>query len=395
MSGYMRETAASKKRSRGGAASGTSRASISQASIASGEARRTKLRDPDFRKKVLLPRGVEFPSIGELSDPFAHFGTEQPPDGPAGYRELAHGCHTEVWLETDGSFVHDVVREYGYMRYEQLCEAEFSTYAQSTLFRRDPRFSSYQEAREWRTERMIQLVAKPTSSPASRWRPPPVTIEADVPDYDFDIRPDSQYWLSTRSFNPNYTRLFGRYVYIHNDRITCPYFTIEFKKDGSTIELAQNQVAVAAALALYNRALLKVQRLRLTGKKWTQKHTLSIRHYGITLHGPAYTFWCIKLKQQEQGHCVSPSAWTWPGCEMAEASPGNLLTAANVVHFMHWVNEIHRWGLDVHGPSCQKDVQLCIVKKEKNVRTSLSGDGDGLDADSDEEVDIGQDEAEV
>jgi hypothetical protein len=71
---------------------------------------------------------------------------------------------------------------------------------------------------------------------------------------------------------------------------------------------------------------------------------------------------------------------------MTEASPLNLLSAANVMHFMHWVNENLWWGLGVHGPSCQKDVQICIAKTEKGVRTSLSGDGEDLDAEVDAEV---------
>jgi hypothetical protein len=37
----------------------------------------------------------------------------------------------------------------------------------------------------------------------------------------------------------------------HNGQITCPYFTIDFKNDDSTIKLAKNQVVVAAALALF------------------------------------------------------------------------------------------------------------------------------------------------
>jgi hypothetical protein len=90
-------------------------------------------------------------------------------------------------------------------------------------------------------------------------------------------------------------------VYIHSDRITCPYFTVEFKKDGNAVELAQNQVAVAAALAIYNRALLKVQRLKLTGEKVDTETHIN------TLHGLVYTFWCIKLKQQEAGLSISPS----------------------------------------------------------------------------------------
>jgi hypothetical protein len=44
---------------------------------------------------------------------------------------------------------------------------------------------------------------------------PPVVVNASVPDYDFDIHPNCQYWLSTRAFNAEYIRLFGRYVYIH------------------------------------------------------------------------------------------------------------------------------------------------------------------------------------
>ena len=106
-----------------------------------------------------------------------------------------------------------------------------------------------QEAREWRTEN--DTTTWDETPPASRRRLPPITIEADVPDYDFDIRPDSQCRLSTPSFNPDYKRLFGRYVYVHNGRVICPYFTIEFKKDDNTIELGRNQVVVAVALALF------------------------------------------------------------------------------------------------------------------------------------------------
>lgn len=67
---------------------------------------------------------------------------------------------------------------------------------------------------------------------------------------------------------------------------------------------------------------------------------------------------------------------------MIEATTGNLLTSPNVTHFVHWVNEIHRSGLSVHGPSCQKDVHFCIEKRERRVRTSLYEDD--LNPDSDD-----------
>ncbi|KAK8912072.1 hypothetical protein VCV18_012607 [Metarhizium anisopliae] len=62
-----------------------------------------------------------------------------------------------------------------------------------------------------------------------------------------------------------------------------------------------------------------------------------------------------------------------------------MLNKQDVQHFIHWVNEIHRWGLSVHGPSCQKDVKFCIEGREQNVRTSLYESG--LNPDSDEETD--------
>lgn len=261
--------------------------------------------------------------MGELSDPFAHFGTEQPPDGPAGYRELAHGCHTEVWLDTDGNLVHDVVREYEYMRYEQLCEAEFSTYAQSTLFRRDPRFSSYQEAREWRTERMIQLVTKPTSSTASRWRPHPVTIEADVPDYDFDIRTDSQYTtvrkICVHSQRPNHLSILYNRVqkgWQHHRASSGP--------GGSCCSSRRLQSSLTQGTTP-----------QAHGK---EVDTEANNKYSALWHYIAWAsihFWYIKLRQQKQGHSVFPSAWTWPGYEITKVISGNLLTTANMVHFMH------------------------------------------------------------
>lgn len=272
MSRYSQGTEASKNRAKRGPALNASRNASSRTSAVSGETKKARLRDPDFRRKVLLPSGVIFPSTKEFSDAFAHFGTERPHNDVAGYREVAHRHHTEVWLSTAKHLIRDVVREYQYMRNEQLYEAEFATYAKKILLRRDPRFPSYEEAREWRTERMIELVAKPTISPGSQCCPPPVIIQADIMEFDFDVRPDCQYWLSVQFFNPSYTRLFSRYVYIHHDRITCAYFTVEFKKDSTIVELAQNQVAVAATVALYNRSLLKVERLKLIKEVDSEAH---------------------------------------------------------------------------------------------------------------------------
>jgi hypothetical protein len=140
------------------------------------------------------------------------------------------------------------------------------------------------------------------------------------------------------------------------------------------VDQAVNQVTVAASLAIHDRSLLKLNRLKATGKNWTQKHTSSIRHYGLTLQGAYFSYWCIKLKQQEEGDSVSPNNWKWPGCESIQVTHASMLTKSNVEHFIHWTNEVHRWGLGVHGQSCQKDVKVSVSKQNKDVRTSLGGD---------------------
>jgi hypothetical protein len=85
-------------------------------------------------------------------------------------------------------------------------------------------------------ERMIQLVAKPEKG----WEQPPV-LDRTVP-YNFDIRPDCSYWVSLQAFNPLYRKIVREYVSVRKDGILCPYLTIEFKKDDSTLRKARNQV---------------------------------------------------------------------------------------------------------------------------------------------------------
>ncbi|MCJ1474084.1 hypothetical protein MMC13_002742 [Lambiella insularis] len=360
-----------------------SQTTSTQSPAISSKTEKTKLRDPDFCPKVLLPRGVEFPSEREQSNAFAHFNTDELDDDIEVYRKIAPGSDTEVWIRTEGELVEKVVAQYKKMHNKKRCEAEFSSYAKEKLLKGNPA----EGTREWRTERTLELVSKPRT----QWESPPVITDAGVTDantdasaaeYDFRFRPDCQYWLSIQSFNQRYTPLFSRYVHVLDEDILCPYFSIEFKKDDTTKRMVQNQVAVDAIVALYNRCLLKVKRLKLTGMLWTRKHTTSLRHYGLTLLGHKFKFWCFRLKEQGRGEPVSPTLWKWPGCEMIEASPGSLKNEYSVKNFINWTNEIHRWGLTVHGPSCQQDLQMCVDSSEKYVRTSL-----GENADSDIEVD--------
>jgi hypothetical protein len=54
--------------------------------------------------------------------------------------------------------------------------------------------------------------------------------------------------------------------------------------------------------------------------------------------------------------------------------------------FVNWINEIHRWGLTVHGPSCERDIKYCIDSSPYGVRTSLGVEREGGFVDSEDEA---------
>ena len=45
---------------------------------------------------------------------------------------------------------------------------------------------------------------------------------------------------------------------------------------------------------------------------------------------------------------------------------GACLTASSVRNLIDWINEIHCWGLTVHGPECQNDIKLSLKARESS-----------------------------
>lgn len=135
------------------------------------------------------------------------------------------------------------------------------------------------------------------------------------------------------------------------------------KRDDSTNAAAIGQVAVASSLALYNRCQLKETRLRVWKQKWSNKDLEEIRHYGLTFMGYSYKFWCTTPKVD--------NTYRWTGCSVRRVYQGSCSHNEGVKNLMDWLNEIHRWGLTVHGPECQKDAKYCLEKESGRIRTSL------------------------
>ena len=154
---------------------------------------------------------------------------------------------------------------YKRMKRLNMCEREFATDAKESFLRQDGSITEKTKEKVWRADRKLEMVAKPRC--VGNWCAPPIVDNlsavgrAPSVAYDFDIRPDCSYWLRLQAFNPAYHAQFEKTVAVMQVEISCPYVTVEFKKDDQMDEVAENEVAAAGALALFNRFLLRDRRL--------------------------------------------------------------------------------------------------------------------------------------
>jgi len=327
---------------------------------------------PDFDACVLAPRGIILHRSVQFVTPHFHFETEplQTTDElRTPYKILPELQNTTIWIERRMPFLERVKKEYFCMTYNSEPEAEFQDFALGNLLRRECREIELPETRTFLPERLLQTILKcALSDPNEFWVMPPVTQPATPQrPYNFDIRPDCTYWISLQPFSSKYRFTVQSVVALHSqDRLLCPYLTIEFKRDTTADTKAEQQVAVAGSLALYNRWSLRKRRLSKCDASYSAEESWRhIRHYGVTFGGPKYKVWCL-----EPTHS---SDETWQGCRMKLLSAGSCANhTSDVLNLVDWLNEIHRWGISVHGPECEKDVKVLIHASEGGPRTSLS-----------------------
>jgi hypothetical protein len=103
-----------------------------------------------------------------------------------------------------------------------------------------------------------------------------------------------------------------------------------------------------------------------------------LKHYALTFTGRSYEFWCIEPTLDSQG--------SWIGCRMYRLVQNGCESREGVGWFVNWINEIHRWGLTVHGASCGRDIKYSIDGSSGGVRTSLGVEGEGGFVDSEDEA---------
>jgi hypothetical protein len=212
---------------------------------------------------------------------------------------------------------------------------------------------------------MLELFAPPTED--SVWVAPP-SFEESL-EFKFDLRPDCSYWLSLAGFNSDYRGQLNSTVYVHDeDWITCPYFTIEFKKHGQSIDQATWQACAAASIPLYNRYLLKREALAVRAEEWTDFDRAQMKHYILTFIRAQYEIWILRAR-------FSNDSSTWDGCSMMSIWRATCLSSVGVQKLESWINEIHRWGLSGHSAGCQADVKTILEHNDVEISAIELGVG--------------------
>jgi hypothetical protein len=315
-----------------------------------------------FKTLVLRPRRIVEENTDEAQkNPYSHFETIAPTRGDLlDYTAIKGLDAAEVWLSLSDDQVEQIIEEYQFMKNRRVCEPEYASFATETFLRRQRRFIKTPTDRKWRAERMIQLFAPPTEeTEQGGWVAPPSFEQS--PDFQFDVRPDCSYWLSLAGFNSEYRGELGSAVYVHDDDwITCPYFTIEFKKHGQSISQATWQACAAASMALYSRYLLKRKALAVGAEEWSDFDRTQMKHYILTFVGYKYDIWVMRARFSEDSS-------TWDGCSVMKISNSTCTSKVGVRRLESWINEIHRWGLSGHAAGCQADVKRILGHSDVDI----------------------------
>jgi hypothetical protein len=323
-----------------------------------------KVTDADFMDAVLEPYGITIQNKGVNKDLYKHFRIQELPRDPKHRLDIyKEALSLDVWLDPDAEHIQ---REYKAMRVYECNEAEHSAYALRDIFLDEPRHPWLLEEdgdQRWLPVRMLQLVRK---LPQDELVAPPL-VGSVGKRYEWDIRPDCVYHVSLQAFQPGFRPSIRKHVSVVQKRAFCPYLTIEFKRDEDTLATARQQVAVASAMALYNRYRLKCCALQMTGEEWTEEDREHMRHYGITFTGSTWDLWCT----------VPTSFLTWTGCNMSTIYSGDCCILAGVQQLISIINDIHYWGLMVHGRACKADIAAKVHSDpdaDTNDITLLQGD---------------------
>ncbi|KAI0546827.1 hypothetical protein F4679DRAFT_598484 [Xylaria curta] len=311
-----------------------------------------KVSDKDFEEVVLERHGITIQHRGPCQDIIGHFGLEGKPETLAGRLDLykTEFPDLKVWLSPDNK--DDIAMEYRVMEHAHMNEATFSAKAMQFFFRSEV-LNELLSVKRFVPYRTFKLFLKRDKD--NMWQaPPPVLVYTHPKEYKWDLRTDASYYVSIEAFKPLFHAELDGYASVVYERATCPYFTVDIKKrEDELIAMARCQVAAFGAMALYNRYQLKCRSLKANKhkppKNWSQEDKEQMEHYGATFTGAEWIIWCIRPKTLPQ----------WTGCTMAIIDQGDCTTVEGVELLLGILNDIHYWGMKIHGQSCKGDIESC------------------------------------
>ncbi|KAI1131747.1 hypothetical protein F5Y10DRAFT_233000 [Nemania abortiva] len=310
-----------------------------------------KVTDKEFATEVLWHYGITIELDGQSFED-NHFGflglPDKSEDRVQAYKKKLP--HVTIWVENVKE--EDVQGQYDFMKAQGCNEAQHSRYALRALFLEEQQHPRLGGGR-WVSYSTVGLVWRPKGE----WATPPVLDGMHPRRYDWDYRTDVTYWTPSEAFEPEFRNIISTLTSEVHERGICPYLTIEFKKDDLKYEVAQCQVAVAAAMSLFNRYRLKCLTLEATGQQWSNEDKSQMRHYGITFTGSEWKMWCIRPKRTQN----------WDGCKMEVIYHDDCYRSLGVSRLIRSINDIHYWGLAVHGQSCMDDL-LALYKARLEAR---------------------------
>jgi hypothetical protein len=118
------------------------------------------------------------------------------------------------------------------------------------------------------------------------------------------------------------------------------------------------EAAAAGSPELYNRYQLFAKAPQ--AKLHSHHDQTDIQHYVLEFVGHKSVFWIIEPTLDDG---------KWNGCVMRTLLGAGYTDECGVKELVNWVNEIHRRGLSVRGPSCERGIKA--VFHIGGVRTSV------------------------
>ncbi|KAI0554218.1 hypothetical protein F4679DRAFT_527574 [Xylaria curta] len=328
-----------------------------------------QITDRNFEQLVLVPYGITLSKESyRISHQFS-FPKEVPLDRAARLSFYKEKLPLGIWLDANNN--ERIEQRYCMMERDGRCEADFQAYALGTIFHDHDAvlFNRMSSAVRFVPERMVELVH--SADKTTVWQSPPLGQSEKI--YGWDIRPDCSYYVSIQAFPADQRVDCHELVsLVYKERAFGSYFTIEFKKNSMSIDVAERQIAIASTLSLYNRWRLKLSKVELQDKNnWSKEDKDHLRHYCLTFTGPRWTIWCVNPKTYEE----------WTGCTVTSLKNGNCTHIDHVTTLFEYVNDIHYWGLMVHGKSIVND-WLSVSSKGRD-RRLVQHDGEWVVEDGD------------